>query len=181
MQADYITTHTGREVWLPDTSPHSIHIEDIAHALSMAPRFAGHMDFFYSVAQHSLNVMRILPAHLKLQGLMHDSMEAYLCDVPTPFKAMLADYAGLEDNLWAAISTRYEIPYKLDPLVKDADRTMLMTERDALKPNSPKWSPQYEAVVRSDNPYVKIVERPWREVKEEFIDAFHTLSGHKYS
>ena len=180
MRADYIITHTNREVWLPGTDSYSIDVEDIAHALSMAPRFAGHMNFFYSVAQHCLNVARILPPNKKLQGLMHDGMEAYLCDIPTPFKAMLGNYEQLENDLWLAIAARYDLPVYLDPEVKEADKIMLMTERDILKPNSPKWSPKYEAVPRSDHPGLDITERPWREVKDEFIETFHELTGLKY-
>ena len=49
-----------------------------------------------------------------------------------------------------------------------------------MKPNSPKWSPHYEATPRSSHPDIDIRERPWREVKEEFIQTFHELTFHKY-
>lgn len=149
IKRDYIETWSGKELWLPFADDEAICIEDIAHALCMVPRFAGHIDNFYSVAEHSINVARLLPDGLKLQGLLHDATEAYLCDIPTPFKRMIPQYKELEDNLWATISAKYNVPYELDPQVKDADRIMLMTERDALKSNTKKtWSEDYESTPR---------------------------------
>ena len=69
--------------------PEDIDVEDIACALSRICRFGGHAP--YSVAAHSLAVADCLerwgrkPA-VCLSGLMHDSAEAYLGDIPTPIK-----------------------------------------------------------------------------------------------
>ncbi len=177
MRRDYITTHTGREVWLPGSDPDMIAIEDISHALSYSPRFAGHIDSFYSVAQHCINVALILPPEHRLQGLLHDATEAYLCDIPTPFKAMLANYKELEDDLWRSISTKFSVPYELHPDVKWADRVMLMTERDALKPNSPRWSEEYEATERSNHPNLVFSSMPHDDVEALFMGAFLRYSG----
>src|SRR5690606_15472115 len=113
------------------------------------PRFAGHVDKFYSVAEHSINVAWICPPEHRLQGLLHDATEAYICDIPTPFKRLLPEYKALEDNLWAAIAKRFDVPFELAPEVKEADRIMLLTERDALKASSKRnWSDEYESTPR---------------------------------
>lgn len=151
MKRDYIETYTGRDVYLPDADPDSISIIDIAHALSMVPRFAGHIDKFYSVAEHSINVAWIVPEEHRLQGLLHDATEAYLCDIPTPYKRMIPEYKALEDNLWATIAEKFGVPFELSPEVKYADRVMLLTERDNLKENTKKnWSEEYENTPRWD-------------------------------
>lgn len=179
MRRDFISTYTGNKVWLPGSSPESIDIEDIAHALSHAPRFAGHTDFFYSVAQHSLNVMRLLPIQHQLQGLLHDGSEAYLCDIPTPYKGLLGNYYELEADLWRAISAKFNVPFELAQEVKNADRVMLMTERDIMKPDSiGTWSSELENFrTRALEPEIvcSIVLRDPAEVKREFLEAFDRL------
>lgn len=74
-----------------------ITIETIAHSLSLKCRFNGHTSSFYSVAQHSLNVMYAIEDTLccehtdslfGLFGLLHDSIEAFVADIPSPLKSM---------------------------------------------------------------------------------------------
>jgi hypothetical protein len=95
--SSYIATLSGRVIRFADIDPESVDIEDIAHALSLTVRFNGHVPYLYSVAQHSLNVARILsiegfPPTVQLQGLLHDCAEAYTGDIVTPFKV----FAGKE-------------------------------------------------------------------------------------
>ena len=47
---DHIRTYTGKYFNAFDPLPELICIEDIAHALSQQPRYAGHLPQFYSVA-----------------------------------------------------------------------------------------------------------------------------------
>ncbi len=145
----FIETWSGKEVWLPECDPDAICIEDIAHALANVCRFAGHINYFYSVAEHSICVAHILPKEHQLQGLLHDATEAYLCDIPTPFKRMLPQYEELENRLWSVIAKKFGVPEKLSPEVKEADRIMLMTERDALKEHvNCDWGDVYENTPR---------------------------------
>ena len=134
----YIQTVSGRKVWLPGAEPESIHLDDIIHALSYTCRFAGHIDRAYSVAEHSVNVCLYLKERgcepiICLQGLMHDATEAYLCDIPTPFKKLIPEYKVLEDDLWQTISYKFGIPVTMYPEVKEADAILLMSERDQLR------------------------------------------------
>lgn len=69
-----------------------ISILDIAHSLSQKPRFNGNLNFYYSVADHSVWIANKLEEKvpynpkLCLRGLLHDASEAYLWDIPTPLK-----------------------------------------------------------------------------------------------
>src|SRR5689334_14267678 len=87
---DWIRTYTGRKFYLFDSGPEDVEIEDIAHALSMQCRYNGHVQRFYSVAEHSCYVSAIVAAEMgnakydinvALWALLHDASEAYLGDV----------------------------------------------------------------------------------------------------
>ena len=123
-----------------------IKIEDIAHALSQQPRYAGHLPKFYSVAQHCLYVMRILPPALKLVGLLHDAAEAYLCDIPSPFKAHIQGYKGAENNLLTAILKKFgvfDLYMKNQAAIKEADIKALKIEWDVLMMRRPNYDPKF--------------------------------------
>jgi len=82
-----IRTFTGKYVNVFEPTLEMICIEDIAHALSMQCRFGGHLPYFYSVAQHSINCSFLVDTPcLKLEVLMHDASEAYLLGIPSPIK-----------------------------------------------------------------------------------------------
>src|SRR3954470_19444458 len=113
-KGDWMCTFTGRQFWPGDSRPEDVCIEDLAHALSIENRFAGHLPAPYSVAQHSLLVADILrhkfPEDRKLQlwGLLHDAPEAYLKDIPRPLKSQLgAAYPTLEHGVMQSIATKF--------------------------------------------------------------------------
>ena len=79
-------------------------IKDIAHALSLICRGNGHVQYFYSVAQHSLACAkeaktRGYSKEVILGCLLHDGSEAYLSDVTRPIKKELTYYLEVEDVL----------------------------------------------------------------------------------
>ena len=111
----YLSTYTGKKFFPYDPRPEQICIEDIAHGLSMLCRFVGQCRFFFSVAEHSIAVARLLPANLKLFGLLHDASEAYLADLPRPVKAGLPEYKAIEANVERVIAEKFELPFPMPP------------------------------------------------------------------
>jgi 5'-deoxynucleotidase YfbR-like HD superfamily hydrolase len=105
-------------------------IEDIAHGLAHTCRFNGHFKFFYSVAEHSMDVADHLSDEQKLLGLLHDASEAYLADLPRPIKPHLSNYRRLEAAIMAAVADRFELNQVMPAL--SADTAILTDEAFAL-------------------------------------------------
>jgi 5'-deoxynucleotidase YfbR-like HD superfamily hydrolase len=133
-----IRTYTGIlfDFEEPEASP--ICIEDIAHALSLLCRFAGHCKEFYSVAEHSIRVSDSCPAEHALWGLMHDASEAYCVDVPRPLKHMpnMEHYRAHEKRVMRAICGWFNMSPFEPAEVKHMDNVLLVTEQRDLLANS---------------------------------------------
>jgi hypothetical protein len=124
----FIETHSGLQFTLENPQ---FNITDIAHSLSLLCRYNGHCKQFYSVAQHSLMVsylMEELNLGDPLQGLLHDATEAYLSDVPKPFKAYLPDWQNVDTRLEAYLAEWAGIDFPYDPGCKEADMLALFIE-----------------------------------------------------
>lgn len=132
----WIETYTGKKFYLVNPELKTIDILDIAHSLSMQCRFNGHSKFYYSVAQHSVLLTRWAIAnglqHLALTFLLHDASEAYLCDIPRPFKHMLTNYKELEISLEKVIAHKFGTIFPFPKVLKIADTRILTDERRAL-------------------------------------------------
>jgi hypothetical protein len=140
-----IRTFTGKVFDLKILDPDSICIEDIAHSLAYTPRFGGHLPLPYSVAQHSVHVMEQCSPDLQLAALLHDASEAYIGDMPSPFKKLMPDYKKLEDNLMKVIAKKFGFEYPLHTEIKYADNALLNIEWEAYVNKSFKhsvWHPE---------------------------------------
>lgn len=168
-RGDWISTFSGTKYWPADPRPEDVSITDIAHALSMVCRFAGHCREFYSVAEHSVLVSQVVPEEFALLGLLHDAAEAYIGDVSRPLKGSLPDYRRLEARNWEAISIAFDLPL-IPPIIHVADNAVLFAERAVLLPNSPAWGWSHAAAK------VEIEALPPAFAKQRFLDRFHALT-----
>jgi hypothetical protein len=169
---DWMQTFTGRQFWPADPRPEDVTIHDIAHALSMQCRYAGHCTRFYSVAEHSVLVARSVPPEHRMWGLLHDASEAYLVDVPRPIKPYLTGYADLETGVMRAICERYGLPPEMPKAVKDIDNRILVDEKQALMLPGPRWG-SLDGLSRVG---VTIVGMPPADAEKLFLQAFMEFS-----
>ena len=179
----WVGTNSGKRIGLSAVDLDQIDINDIADGVSNSCRFTGQVRLWYSVAEHCMWVADILPPHLRFHGLMHDAAEAYIADLSSPVKRKIGEpYHDIERVIALAIGQKYGLGDGLvDPpkAVKDADRIMLMTERDHLqrKP-SRDWGDEYENSVRIPGFWVRC-ETP-KDARAAFMRRFKEYSrGHR--
>ncbi|CUV65201.1 conserved hypothetical protein [Sulfurovum sp. enrichment culture clone C5] len=131
-QSSFIITSSLKKFYFDDDiHDNIIDIRDIAHALSNICRFGGHIERFYSVAEHSVLVSKLVPKEHALAGLLHDATEAYMGDVVSPLKYLLDDYKYYENKLSTAIEKKFSVDLK-NPIIKKADLTALYIEAASL-------------------------------------------------
>jgi len=124
-------TFSGKIVNPLDLKLEDITTVDIAHALALCNRFAGHTKFPISVAQHSVFVARLCwHTPFALQALLHDASETYLGDVTKWVKQTpeMAGYRSIEERVTKRIFERYGCPTELAQDVEIADRIMVRFE-----------------------------------------------------
>lgn len=179
--ADYIETAKGNRFYL---SHPEFDIEEIAHALSQQCRFAGHCARFYSVAEHSVLVSRLMDAPAlalpdPFEGLMHDASEAYLCDIAAPWKALLPDYKRIEGELEEKLRARFGLPLKMTDGCKRADWLALFIEAHWLLPTGAKDWPAPAGIKEQA---AELIAAHWMpicyspgEAKRRFLDHFERL------
>ena len=138
-KGDWLQTYSGRQFWPLDPRAEEVFIEDIAHALSMQCRYAGHCLRFYSVAEHSVLLARHVSPENRLWALLHDASEAYLVDVPRPVKPFLPGYKQAENAVMAAICDRFGLPHAMPAKVKTADRAIIVDERSNMASCVAEW------------------------------------------
>lgn len=123
-----MSTYTRRRINPLKMTPEDVDIRDIARALTMQCRYAGHVGRFYSVAEHSVFVSNALRGTgLELAGLLHDAAEAYLGDLIRPLKhgPMGEAYLEAEEHVERCIAQAFGLPHPMPPEVLEADRKVL--------------------------------------------------------
>jgi len=181
MSNAWIQTYTGRK--FSPLSPHAddVCIEDIAHALALKCRYGGHCKEFFSVAQHSVMVSRMVPGSDALWGLLHAAGEAYLPDVARPIKdfflvhcgASLIEFGLAEKAILIAVANKFDLTYAMPSTITAADLCALERERRQFMPNPPepwlteKWW---------DGDTTPIECWSWQEAERRFLDRWMELT-----
>jgi 5'-deoxynucleotidase YfbR-like HD superfamily hydrolase len=132
-----------------DLKNNKYNIYDIANALSKLCRFNGHVDRFYSVAQHSVFVSAMVPKHLALAALFHDASEAFLGDMTRPLKELFPEYKALEKQVQTHIYKKFSCRHTQDPLIHLADLKALATEKRDLQ----SWDDEIWPVLKDIEPH----------------------------
>lgn len=150
---------SGRTFWPLDPDPADVAIEDVAHGLANECRYAGHVRWFYSVAEHSVLVSihaakRALELGWSAQlvwltaiyGMTHDGSEAYVGDVirPLKYQRTMRGYRRAEKKVQDVVERALlgpmmpagitAIPDAVRELVEQIDSNMLTDEIAMLIP-----------------------------------------------
>ena len=171
---EHITTYTGEDFTPLAPDANQIHIEDIAHALSLMCRANGHFVRFYSVAKHSINCAneakaRGFSAKVQIACLLHDASEAYLSDITRPVKNNLPNYREIEKRLQDIIYVKFlgsDLTEDEAVYVEQIDHDMLVCEFNALMRK--KVFDDYPEI--SSSPFFEF--NGFTEVKNEFLKVF---------
>lgn len=132
-----VLTASGFVLDLTHPDATGLPVEDVARALAYQPRWCGASRQFYSVAEHSVMVSRLVPEALAYDALWHDSIEFIQGDWPSPLKA----YLGRDDinrklaPIEMALSRRFGFRLHLEE-VKKADLVAMATELRDLLPRA---------------------------------------------
>ena len=149
-------THTGRKLIYLEPTVDMISIDDIVYSTGNLCRFTGATSQFYSVAQHSVMVCKLVRELLDdalwenhteaywnqiLAGLLHDAAEAYINDLASPLKvAINGRYKEIENGLLATVFNAFEVPFNyMNAIVKQADNMAIQIERYYFMPDHPEW------------------------------------------
>lgn len=171
-RGNFITTYSGANFFVDECNIEDIPIQDIAHALSMNCRYNGHSEMFYSVAEHSVLVSKLVPEKDALWGLMHDVTEAFVPDVPRPFKHLIYGFKEFENILAKKMAKYYGLRWPEPKSVLHIDKNIVGSEARVIFPNPPEWVTFYEDVC----PHDMIRGLPPKKAEREFLDRFKELT-----
>jgi len=167
-----ILTASGFVLDLTSPDASGLPVEDVARALAYQPRWCGATKHFYSVAEHSVMVSRLVPEAFSYHALWHDAIEFIQGDWPSPLKVYLG-----RDNInrklapiEAALARRFGFDLHLEE-VKKADLVAMATELRDLLPSAwmdwghlPDAAPERIEPVGPERAFALFMER-YEEVK----------------
>lgn len=181
----WILTYTGKHFDLLDPQPDMVCIEDIAHSLSNLCRFNGHTEGFYSVAQHSVNVMKevyardyLAPRRLLLTALLHDAAEAYIGDLSSPLKKAMKlagdnSFRAIEAKIKDAVRGHFNLLSWLDSwtVIHEVDLDLLATEASQLlNADTSEWNDCGKPI-----PTLSIRPLNWLNARRQFLYTYKQL------
>lgn len=172
-KGDWAQIYSGKKFWPLDPKPEEVDLKDIAHSLALQCRFNGHTNSFFSIAQHSVLVSKIVSPEQALAGLFHDAAEAYTGDIVSPLKRFLPpEFKEIEMAIEKVIFEHFGIKNVNHIEIKRADKIALFTERRDVMSKSPAiWNDEglFE-------PYPeKIIPLGPEEAEKEFLERYEEL------
>lgn len=166
---NWLQTYQGTAFCPTDPNPdfNACDIRSQVRAMSMLCRYGGHVNRFYSVAEHAVRVSRRVESRmLELEGvgadarahycakwgLIHDNAEGCgLVDIPSPVKAMLPGYVHCEKALQKRLAVWLGLEPEEPAIVRAVDTEILGTETSQLMaPRCPGWpelAPEFPGAV----------------------------------
>ena len=187
----WIQTWSGGKFDLIDPTPEMIDIMDIAKSLSKQCRFNGHTTEFYSVAQHSVELLKyyldeneeeydiIRNGDPDVYGflqkamtiLLHDASEAYIGDMTSPLKILMPDFKKIEYNIDMVIADKFDTIFPHPPWLKTLDIRVLLDERASVMTHTLEdWKLDVEPLG------IHITPWPVGKAYSGFINYFHHLN-----
>lgn len=178
----WFNTASGKKFFPLAPTPDQIDINDIAHALSQICRYGGHCKTFYSVAQHSVLVSRLVPSWAAKYGLLHDAAEAYVGDVVRPIKRLIPRHSEIEAEVMEAIyKSLHVLPLRSGTtraIIKHFDNVALLMERRDVMPPDVDNTPWIEdGTIDHPLPTERIVPLSPQVAKEEFLHRWNELKN----
>ena len=175
---EHIVTFKGEKFTPLDPDINQIQIEDIAHSLSLMCRANGHIDYFFSIAQHSINCAgeakaRGFSLRIQLICLLHDASEAYLSDITRPVKQYMSEYRKVEKNLQDVIYVKFigePLTEEEFNLMNQIDNDMLVCELDTLM----KKRKLYSQIPKLSS-FPSFEYRNQTEVETEFLKTYYGI------
>lgn len=177
----WIATLSGDPFYLDECNVSDIPLKSVVHALSMNCRYNGHISKHYSVAEHSVYVSLIVELMGGSRGdalaaLFHDVSEAFIPDIPRPFKGYMRGFDEFEHRVLLAASEHYNFQYPLPEIVKYIDRHIVRAEATRLFPTAPSWVEDFDHL-----PIVNYVMdhgeigQPFNVARETFVKRYEEL------
>jgi hypothetical protein len=178
-RGNYLTVHSGGQVYLYDPQPEDILLDDIAHALGAIYRWGGHTNPLWSVAQHSLLGSIYIPEKCyALEFLFHDAAEAYIGDVIRPLKRLpeiYEQYSTLEAKFERVIADKFNLQYPWPKAIKLFDDICGYTEACTIMRGSEPGYLISNKVYHREMAKRMIYCEPW-QAADEFHDRARELA-----
>lgn len=174
---DWSQVFTGKKFWPLDPRKEEIDIKDISHSLALQCRFNGHCENFYSIAQHSILVSKLVSKDQALAALLHDASEAYIGDIIRPLKKFLPNFKEIESKIEKVIFEKFGVKNVNKEEIKKADNIALVTEmRDLMKNPPGKWEEEKNYKPSPE----KIIAIDPEKAEKEFLERFEELKNNNF-
>ena len=172
----YLKTYTGK-VWpFADAGNTVMEPDHIAQSLALQCRFGGHIDTFYSVAQHCCHCADAMYRPDRIHGLLHDAHEAVIGNIIGPLKRAIDEETDIirrvKGQVDVAVYRMAGISFPSDEVVqriKTVDFLMLATEMRDVRTGTPidaRMPPPYPEHI------LKIEPWPWEYAKKQWLDRY---------